>query len=272
MLEHSPANSNNLPIHAMKLGERTRVSPLLQAMLEYGYTVQRIVDVGQIVAPDAVCFVFFNGIVINWGKRTILDRLLQHRDDYVIEPIEPIEDELSYWISGDRFTIEHDVIILPEHDPRVMLSVSYALVKELQLSHNEQIVDAVAKQSQPLATELSLSGKITMKKKQIKQLIGHILAIQFNLSATTVIQDKPDLFWEEPNLEKYYIKVVSHLDLAERAVVVQQKLHALSTTAEILRDETNTHSAHVLEWVVILLIAWEILFSGWEYAIQHFYF
>jgi uncharacterized Rmd1/YagE family protein len=100
--------------------------------------------------------------------------------------------------------------------------------------------------------------------KEIKKLIGSIVQLQFTVSTAGLAEDRPDMFWDEPRLAQFYTKTAVYLELDDRWNVLSEKLDSLHKMTELLRDEVNTRQSHALEWVIILLIVFEIVWAFFD--------
>ena len=72
------------------------------------------------------------------------------------------------------------------------------------------------------------------------------------------LDEKPDVFWDHPELERLWAKLVDEYDLPARARAVERKLAVIREMAETVTDLVATRTSHRLEILVIVLIAIEI--------------
>jgi uncharacterized Rmd1/YagE family protein len=255
---------------AAKYGVRAKFNRVLDIMSEE-FTITRLPEVLQITLANpsqqepAVCFLFKNGTIVSWNNDAVFT-LLEKNKDTIFEPLSqnPVTEEFSYRFDHESFEIIDDVFVVPHDDIKALMSVSYAVAKSLQMEDSEQQVMDVSQRVMSLPTELAVSGRTRMRAKQIKKLIGAIVQLQFTVSTAGLAEDRPDMFWDEPRLAQYYTKTAVHFELEDRWNVLSEKLSALHNTAELMRDEVNTRQSHVLEWIIILLIVFEIVWAFGE--------
>ncbi len=91
--------------------------------------------------------------------------------------------------------------------------------------------------------------------------IGEALLIQKRLAARVDLDEKPDVLWDHPELERLWAKLVDEYDLPARVRAVGRKLNVISETAETITDLLATRTSHRLELLVICLIAIEIVLA-----------
>ena len=78
---------------------------------------------------------------------------------------------------------------------------------------------------------------------------------------TAQANDRPDLLWDHPGLDRLYARLEAEYELDERAEVLERKFVALGDVAELLLDIVRDKRAFRLELAIIALIAFEIVLS-----------
>ena len=68
------------------------------------------------------------------------------------------------------------------------------------------------------------------------QLVGNALAPRHRIMGTAQANDRPDLLWDYPWLDRIYARLEGEYELDERADVLERKFVALGDVAEILLD------------------------------------
>ena len=96
------------------------------------------------------------------------------------------------------------------------------------------------------------------KRSETLSEIGEALSIQSRLAGRIDMDDKPDVLWDHPELERLWAKLVDEYDLKSRANAIAQKLTVIRDSAETLGDLLTTRTSHRLEWYIIALIMIEI--------------
>ena len=75
------------------------------------------------------------------------------------------------------------------------------------------------------------------------------------------MDEKPDVLWDHPELERLWAKLVDEYDLPARVRAVGRKLSVIRETAETVTDLIATRTSHRLEILIIILIAMEIVLA-----------
>lgn len=77
--------------------------------------------------------------------------------------------------------------------------------------------------------------------------------------------DKPNILWDNEEAEKLYNMLSSTLELKDRFEIVEHKLTHLKENITLALDLFNHKHSEVLEWIIILLIAFEIVMGLIEF-------
>ena len=93
------------------------------------------------------------------------------------------------------------------------------------------------------------------------RLIGQALLVQHRLSGRVAVEEKPDVLWDRPDLERLYARVEDEYELKERTTALKRKLDVIVETARALTDVIESDRTTGLEIAVVALIVTEILLT-----------
>ena len=79
------------------------------------------------------------------------------------------------------------------------------------------------------------------------------------------MEEKPDVVWDRPDLDRLYARLEDEYELKERAEVLSRKLSVIAETAKVLTDIIDTRRALRLEFIIVVLIAIEIIFGVYQF-------
>ena len=91
------------------------------------------------------------------------------------------------------------------------------------------------------------------------RLIGQALLVQHRVSGRVAVEEKPDVLWDRPDLERLYARLEDEYELKERAGVLKRKLDVIVETAHALTDIIDANRATRLEAAVVVLIVLELI-------------
>jgi uncharacterized Rmd1/YagE family protein len=80
------------------------------------------------------------------------------------------------------------------------------------------------------------------------------------------VEEKPDVLWDHPELERLYARLEDEYELVERSRAMERKLALISGTAGTLIELVQNQRSVRLEWYIIGLIGLEILLSLYSLA------
>jgi uncharacterized Rmd1/YagE family protein len=89
--------------------------------------------------------------------------------------------------------------------------------------------------------------------------IGHLFVQRINVNLVSPILDTPELFWSEPTLEPLYNAIRGYLEIPQRVELLNQRCQVVGDLLDMLKEHLNSTHGEYLEWIIIVLIAIEIL-------------
>jgi uncharacterized Rmd1/YagE family protein len=145
--------------------------------------------------------------------------------------------------------------------PERFLVVADALAKSVALTRDEREVNRVFDVIEPFALELAERGRPPFSRRAMLQLIGQALLAQHRVSGRVAVEEKPDVLWDRPDLERLYARLEDEYELKERAGALKRKLEVIVETAHALTDIIDANRATRLEATIVFLIVAELAVS-----------
>lgn len=154
-------------------------------------------------------------------------------------------------------------------EPRLLV-IADALAKSVALARDERRVNAVFDTVEPFAAELASKGRPPWRRKAMLELIGQTLLVRHRVTGRVAVEDKPDVLWDRPDLERLYARLEDEYELEARGRTLNAKIDVIGETARALTDIIDADRSVRLEWIIIVLIAMEIVLSLFQmFAGQH---
>jgi uncharacterized Rmd1/YagE family protein len=157
-------------------------------------------------------------------------------------------------------------------DQNRLLLIAEALAVSVALAYDERRITRAFERIEPVASSLIKRQLPRGTKADMLNQIGEALLIQQRLADRADLDEKPDVLWDHPELERFWAKLVDEYDLPARARAIERKLVAIRETADTITDLLATRTSHRLEWYVIGLITLEIVlgfYDRWFKLIGH---
>ncbi len=148
--------------------------------------------------------------------------------------------------------------------PQRFLVIADALAKTVALARDEREVNAVFDVIEPFAAELAKSGRPPFRRRAMLRLIGQALLAQHRVSGRVAVEEKPDVLWDRPDLERLYARLEDDYELKERATALKRKLDVIVETAHALTDIIDADRATRLEATIVILIVMELLATFYQ--------
>jgi uncharacterized Rmd1/YagE family protein len=122
---------------------------------------------------------------------------------------------------------------------------------------------------EPLARRLEKPRGGGRRLRELLRHIGGALLVQHRLIGRVEIQDKPELLWDHPELERLYLRLEAEYELRARGTVLERKLALIGQTAETALNLMQNRSMMRVEWYIVGLIVFEVLLYGYDLMMKH---
>lgn len=217
---------------------------------------------------------FEYGVVIIWGDQDHgPQKFFSLVEEFFSAPTEFRELEvLKVTVNKDasNFKLQRDHFTLNANDPDLRLALSFALAQSIKLGAMEELIASLINKHIQIPEELNSKGKLTRSRKEMSQVRGEIFAAEAKITLKYDLLDKPEFLWDYPQYDEYYSKCYDYLEIAPRITVLSKKINVLRDIVNILSDELQFKHSTKLEWIIILLIFFEIVMSITERLYEYF--
>ena len=137
----------------------------------------------------------------------------------------------------------------------IMLTVSQSVALDYYSQQTTQLLEDTNHHTQLLEKK----GRLAISGKNLKKYIGKTLLLKNRISQNLYIFDSPPETWEDERLDKLHIELKRNFDLTERFRGVSDGLGIVKENLELFRDILQYRNSVFLEWIIIILIAIEVL-------------
>jgi uncharacterized Rmd1/YagE family protein len=255
-------NDMGISVRALQLGERIDLKGLeREDTFSSNPLAFRTRSGGTAVLFKSGAAVFINmtpveedDLVMSLGAR-IAAPLAERESEAARLAIRPGEDELI----GATGALQ-----LKSADPDRLLLVAQALAMSVSLAWDERRISQAFDRIGPIAASLQRRRLPPGPRAELLEQIGEALSIQQRLAGRVDLEDKPDVLWDHPELERFWAKLVDEYDLTVRSRAVARRLDVIRETAETITDLMATRTSHRLEIYIIALIALEVVLGLYD--------
>ena len=165
---------------------------------------------------------------------------------------------------GDDQIDSTGAIVLKDASTERLQIIANVMSKNVVLALHESQIAAAFDRLEPLAVGIRRRGRGGHEAHQLIQQIGDILLTQHRMVGRVAIEDKPDVLWDRPELERLYARLADEYELAERSRAIDRKLTLVSETVRTLLELVQDQRSVRLEWYIIGLICIEVMLSVYD--------
>ncbi|MFN4165751.1 MAG: RMD1 family protein [Ferrovibrio sp.] len=262
----NPANvPGRLTVRALLLGERLDV-----AGLERSDAISTAPFAFRVGERGMVALFRYGAAVLAGLSPVEEDDLLRKIAPRVSGAFATIEDEVATVTlssEGDDSIPPGGPIQLRDLTPERFLVIADAMAKSVALASNERQVSSVFDVIDPLARSLAREGRLPGNRQQLLKLIGGALQVEHRVAGRVAVEDKPDVLWDRPELERLFKRLQDEYELTERASALAEKLDVIQNSTRALTDLIDAQRSLRLEAAIVLLIVFEIVLTLIEWFV-----
>jgi len=214
------------------------------------------------------CAVLFRyGVVVLFGLTDVEEvAFLDNIKPFINSPFEDAESEqLDIQARADENDgmAERKVIVKSFNVERLQV-IADVLAKSVVLAYYESRVARSFDRIEPFAEKLYSEGAGGQQARDFIRHIGDTLIIQSKMVGRAEVGDKPEVLWESPDLERFYLSLETEYEIRDRHIALERKLDLISRTAETLLDLLHNKRSLRVEWYIVILIVVDIIVSLFE--------
>ncbi len=209
------------------------------------------------VVQDLGVVTFFNASVEQ--RRTFLDRLVAHVEQAGVA--QGSQEQASVRVaSGSLDRVEGEEVVLNQATESRLVVLAEVLAKSVILHDYENRLQASFDRVGPLVAQLQEKGVPSSRRRRLMRHMGEMLAFEADLVGGGRMDDKPEVLWHRPELEKLHDNLVEEYDITDRFAAVGHKVEVISRSNNTLIDLIHTRDSHRVEWYILWVIVFEVLF------------
>lgn len=174
---------------------------------------------------------------------------LDYTDDYVVT-VNP----------GNEFLVNNEGTVLPEIGEMYLEIIATVLAKSVALSRIEDQIDDLMDAVEDIINYLE-TGKLNISDEKLAKMSGKILSFKYSTLSHIMLLDKPEITWVNEESENLYIELEEQFELADRYEKIRHKTETLLDITEVFTSLVHAKRGTRLEWMIIFLIAFEIVLS-----------
>jgi len=206
-------------------------------------------------------FVFDYGVLVFWnlaaGER---EAFLAKVAQFAKTPLKnTLDDEFTYETGSEKSFIKNDHVHLQNDEILTRLAISHGIAQSTKLAQFETGIQQTINDTVYIPENIARTGSAQLSAKELSRLRGRLYITKSDVMLNYDLLDVPDFFWEYPELDSLYSMVADYLEIRQRVEVLSKKLETIHELFDMMADEQKHRHSSMLEWIIIWLIAIEIV-------------
>ena len=255
-------NSQEIQVRGLQLGERIDLKGLeREDAFSSTPLAFRTATGGTVVLFKSGAAVFINMTPVEE------EELIRGLADRIVSPLVERETETARLVvkpDEDELLSPSGALQIKSADLDRMLLVAEALAMSVTLAFDERRISKAFDGVAAVAETLQQGHLPTSPLGTLLTQIGQALLLQQRLAGRVDLDEKPDVLWDHPELERFWARLVDEYDLPQRGRAIARKLEVIREAADTITELMATRTSHRLEWYIIILIGVEIVLSLYD--------
>jgi uncharacterized Rmd1/YagE family protein len=210
------------------------------------------------------CAVLFRyGVVVTFNVEEDQRRLLQEDlARLVSNPFKNPETEpLTVRFSAEEPDhLDKDGVLRLKSSNLVGLQVvAEVLAKSIVLAHYEAEMARAFERLEPVAARLAAGSRPPAGQRALLTELGEAILAQTRIIGRVETGDKPEIVWDDPHMDRLYVRLAREYELAEREGILRRKTALVSDTTGVFIDLLAHRQTLRVEWYIVILIVIEIV-------------
>lgn len=172
---------------------------------------------------------------------------------------ESFNDEFLVEAAAPENKISHNKIEIKNAEPEILRIIMLNVSQSVTLDYYSDQTEGLLEETNSHTQLLEKKGKLAISGRNLKKFIGKTLLIKNRIAENLYIFDSPPEAWENEQLDKLHSELKKSFDLQERFRDVSEGLGIIKDNLELFKDILQYRNTIMLEWVVIILIAIEVI-------------
>ncbi|WZL71946.1 RMD1 family protein [Clostridiaceae bacterium 35-E11] len=182
-------------------------------------------------------------------------------------PFDYIDDFKLDVVPNEEITMNYEYMTVPQISDYHLEILSTILAKSVALEKIEAGIEILSDDIEDIVDFLE-KGHFNLSDEQLSKIWSKILRFKYNTISYIMLLDKPAITWINEDAENLFNQLSTFFELDDRYENIHQKTQILSDITEAFGSLTHTKRSTKLEWLIIILIAFEILITLTEKFVE----
>lgn len=206
-------------------------------------------------------YVFKYGVVcfLNYAEEA-RKAFLQRMNPFCKNVFEqPLSEEFEVESNAQENKFGFNKIEIVKPDIEVLRLIMLNVSQSVSLDYYSELTNGLQEETHSHTLALERRGRLNISGKNLKMYIGKTLNLKNRIAENLYIFDSPPETWEDENLSRIDLGLKKTFDLQERYRDIREGLEIIGENLELFKDLLQYRNSTVLEWIVIILVALEVI-------------
>lgn len=155
--------------------------------------------------------------------------------------------------------VSHDRVTTGKISYQKIKIICMLVAESTALDYYDILIENLLERATVFTKRLELQGRFVESKEDLLKFVGMCLSTKQEIISNLYIVDSPDETWDSPELDRVFHELKTMLEIDVRYRAVEYKSKIIQESIEVITDLVKTKRETMLELIVILLIAFEVI-------------
>ncbi|MDY0779570.1 RMD1 family protein [Tenacibaculum sp. IB213877] len=190
------------------------------------------------------------------------DNFISETIHFLLETPKSLNDlpSESYKIIIDtKIEVDFGVIHVTTLDDNIAHIIMLNLAQSVALMNYVNKTSDLHDKTLVYSKQLEKTGSFKLSKLQMRKFIGRTMNLKNNIAEDLFVFDSPDLAWSNKDLSALDYKLKDELDVVKRHQGIENSLNIIKENLDLFNDIMQHKYSSMLEWIIIILILFEVV-------------
>lgn len=218
-------------------------------------------------APDQRFFVYsFGAFVFTGTDQKTASKIIKKFSKAFLRSVDKeFIEEYGYEVTAnDKDTVEFEVAKVKSINLDKLSLLADVLAQSVAIDYFDYLTDEIMYKFDRVNTDLEQRGKLLTSGKILNKTIGAANAILQASITRMALLDKPELVWEEAELEVFYLSLRKMFELDDRFHIIEFKTQYIRDTSELSLTMLTNRRMLILEAAIVFLFVIDLMLFVFE--------
>lgn len=170
------------------------------------------------------------------------------------------DDYSLHFGEKEKTQLTDEYVVVPESEDFYPELISTVLAKSVALEKTEEQLEKIHDKLETMIDRLE-KGKLRIGNKELARTMAKIIRHEYNTISYIMILDKPDITWTSSTANDFHENMIEFFELNDRYKILKDKTEILYNIMGGFSDISHSIRGLFVEWVIVLLILFEIVLT-----------